>query len=49
MTMPMPARGVHASPDVVTAGTWTGVYEAGPGQTIDIEFPDVGRASARFE
>lgn len=35
--------------DVVTAGTWTGVYEAGPGQTIDVEFPDVGRASARFE
>lgn len=35
--------------DVVTAGTWTGVYEARPGQTIDIEFPDVGRASARFE
>jgi 2-keto-4-pentenoate hydratase len=35
--------------DVITAGTWTGVYEAGPGQTIDVEFPDVGRASARFE
>lgn len=38
-----------AAGDVVTAGTWTGVYEAGPGQTIDVEFPDVGRASARFE
>lgn len=35
--------------DVITAGTWTGVYEAGPGQTIDVEFPDIGRASARFE
>lgn len=38
-----------AAGDVITAGTWTGVYEAGPGQTIDVEFPDVGRASARFE
>lgn len=35
--------------DVITAGTWTGVYEAFPGQTIDVEFPDVGRASARFD
>lgn len=35
--------------DLVTAGTWTGVFEAGPGQTIDVEFPEVGRASARFE
>jgi len=35
--------------DIVTAGTWTGVYEAGPRQTIDVEFTDIGRASARFE
>lgn len=35
--------------DVVTAGTWTGVYEAAPGQTIDVDFPAVGRATARFE
>jgi len=35
--------------DVITAGTWTGVFEAFPGQTIDVEFPDVGRASARFD
>ena len=35
--------------DIITAGTWTGVYEAAPGQTIDVEFPDVGRASARFD
>jgi 2-keto-4-pentenoate hydratase len=35
--------------DVITAGTWTGVYEAGRGQTIDVEFPQVGRASARFD
>ena len=35
--------------DVVTAGTWTGVFEAFPGETIDVEFDGVGRASARFE
>ena len=35
--------------DVITAGTWTGVFEAFPGQTIDVEFPEVGRASARFD
>jgi len=35
--------------DLVTAGTWTGVFEAAPGQTIDVEFPDVGRASVRFD
>lgn len=35
--------------DLVTAGTWTGVFEAAPGQTIEVEFPDIGRASARFE
>ena len=35
--------------DLVTAGTWTGVFEAAPGQSIDVEFPDVGRATARFE
>ena len=34
--------------DLVTAGTWTGVYEAAPGQTIDVDFPDVGRATATF-
>lgn len=38
-----------AAGDLVTAGTWTGVFEAGPGQTIDVEFPGVGQASARFE
>lgn len=35
--------------DLVTAGTWTGVYEAAAACTIDVEFPDVGRASARFD
>jgi len=35
--------------DVITAGTWTGVYEAFPGETIDVEFDGVGRASARFD
>jgi 2-keto-4-pentenoate hydratase len=35
--------------DVVTAGTWTGVLEAFPGETIDVEFPAIGRTSARFE
>lgn len=38
-----------AAGDIVTAGTWTGVFEARPGQTIDVEFPEIGRASARFE
>ena len=35
--------------DLITAGTWTGVFETAPGQSIDVEFPDVGRATARFE
>jgi 2-keto-4-pentenoate hydratase len=34
--------------DLVTAGTWTGVFEAASGQRIDVEFPGIGRASARF-
>jgi 2-keto-4-pentenoate hydratase len=34
--------------DVVTAGTWTGVFEAFPGETIDVEFDGIGRASATF-
>jgi 2-keto-4-pentenoate hydratase len=38
-----------AAGDLVTAGTWTGVYEAGPGDSIDVEFPGIGHASARFE
>jgi 2-keto-4-pentenoate hydratase len=38
-----------AAGDLITAGTWTGVFEAAPGQTIDVEFPAIGRASARFE
>lgn len=38
-----------AAGDLITAGTWTGVVEAFAGETIDVEFPDVGRASARFE
>ena len=38
-----------AAGDLITAGTWTGVFEAAPGQAIDVEFPGVGRASARFE
>ena len=37
-----------AAGDIVTAGTWTGVLEARPGQTIDVEFPAIGRASVRF-
>jgi 2-keto-4-pentenoate hydratase len=35
--------------DVVTAGTWTGLVAAAPGQTIDVEFPGIGAATARFE
>ncbi len=35
--------------DVVTAGTWTGLVEAAPGQTVDVEFPGIGKATARFE
>jgi 2-keto-4-pentenoate hydratase len=34
--------------DIVTAGTWTGVFEAFPGETIDVEFDGVGAASVRF-
>jgi 2-keto-4-pentenoate hydratase len=35
--------------DVVTAGTWTGVFEAFPGETIDVEFESIGEARARFD
>lgn len=38
-----------AAGDVITLGTWTGVYEASPGHAIDVEFPGIGRASARFD
>ncbi|HMA32206.1 MAG TPA: fumarylacetoacetate hydrolase family protein, partial [Casimicrobiaceae bacterium] len=38
-----------AAGDVVTAGTWTGLVAAAPGQTIDVEFPGIGAATARFE
>jgi 2-keto-4-pentenoate hydratase len=38
-----------ATGDVITAGTWTGVFEAGPAQVIDVEFPGIGRATARFD
>jgi 2-keto-4-pentenoate hydratase len=38
-----------AAGDIVTAGTWTGVVEAFPGETIDVEFPAIGRASVHFE
>jgi 2-keto-4-pentenoate hydratase len=34
---------------IISAGTWTGVFEAAAGDTIDVEFPGIGRASARFE
>ena len=34
--------------DIVTAGTWTGVFEAFPGETIDVEFDGIGRARTRF-
>jgi 2-keto-4-pentenoate hydratase len=34
---------------VITAGTWTGVFEARPGDTIDVEFPGIGSASAHFD
>ena len=34
---------------VITAGTWTGVFEAEPGDTIDVEFPGIGSASASFD
>lgn len=37
-----------AAGDIVTAGTWTGVVDAMPGQMIDVEFPGIGKASARF-
>lgn len=43
------ARGCPlAAGDVVTAGTWTGLVAAAPGQTIDVEFPGIGAATARF-
>jgi 2-keto-4-pentenoate hydratase len=35
--------------DVISAGTWTGVLEAFAGETIDVEFDGIGRASARFD
>lgn len=38
-----------AAGDLVTAGTWTGVFEAAPGQSIEVEFPSIGHASVRFE
>lgn len=38
-----------AAGDLVTAGTWTGVFEAAPGDSIEVEFPTIGNASARFE
>jgi 2-keto-4-pentenoate hydratase len=38
-----------AAGDVITLGTWTGVYEASPGHAIDVEFPGIGRASVRFD
>jgi 2-keto-4-pentenoate hydratase len=38
-----------AAGDVITLGTWTGVYEALPGNAIDVEFPGIGRASAHFD
>jgi len=38
-----------AAGGLITAGTWTGVFEARPGETIDVEFPALGRASARFD
>jgi len=38
-----------AAGTLITAGTWTGVFEAAPGDTIDVEFPGIGRATARFE
>jgi 2-keto-4-pentenoate hydratase len=34
---------------VITAGTWTGVFEAQAGDTIDVEFEGIGSASARFD
>jgi 2-keto-4-pentenoate hydratase len=34
---------------IISAGTWTGVFEAAAGDTIDVEFPGIGRATARFE
>ena len=37
-----------AAGDVVTAGTWTGLVEAMPGQTVDVEFAGIGKATARF-
>ncbi len=37
-----------AAGDVVTAGTWTGLIAAMPGQTVDVEFPGIGKATARF-
>ena len=44
------ARGYAlAAGDVITLGTWTGVYESSRGETIDVEFPGIGRASAHFD
>ena len=43
-------RGMPLGPgDLVTAGTWTGVFEAFPGESIDVEFDGIGRAIARFD
>lgn len=35
--------------DIVTAGTWAGMVPASPGDTVAVEFPDIGSASARFD
>ena len=44
------ARGMPlCAGDVVTAGTWTGVVGAFPGETIDVEFDGIGRARAKFD
>ncbi|HVF62551.1 MAG TPA: fumarylacetoacetate hydrolase family protein [Casimicrobiaceae bacterium] len=35
--------------DLVTAGTWASIVPASPGDTVDVEFPEIGSASARFD
>ena len=37
-----------AAGDLVTAGTWTGMVAASPGDAVEVEFDGIGRAAASF-
>ena len=44
------ARGCRlVAGDLVTAGSWVGMLEAAPGDTVDAEFEGIGRATAVFD